>query len=194
MTLSRAGDKAIRRKTDTTETAACLATKSLHYKDVSEIFADNPKKFAEACFVLRWAHDRKTLCRSEAKRVIGRAIRRLREETAAALVHSGLSKKKGRIALQNACATCETCWTFWPTTPQHTRHAAVHNRMDRPCHADRQLCANTHQSARLQLVEPVRKEYAEQSLSLLCTSSGRWTVRRSADRTRRRYSKLLMRS
>ena len=99
MTLSRAGDNAIRRKTDTTETAACLAKKSLHYKDVSEIFADNPKKFAEACFVLFWTHDRKTLFRSEAKRVIGRAIRRLREGTAGTLVQSGLFKKKGRIAL-----------------------------------------------------------------------------------------------
>ena len=94
MTPSRAGDNAIRRKTDTTETAACLVKKSLHYKDVSEIFADNPKKLAEACLDLRWTHDRKTLCRSEAKRVIGRAIRRLREETAAAFAQSGLLKKK----------------------------------------------------------------------------------------------------
>ena len=68
---------------------------------------------------LQWTHDTNTRHRSEMNMIAERAVRRVREGTATAMVQSGLHG--GGTVRRNFVATGGTRMTKWPMERQHTR-------------------------------------------------------------------------
>ena len=52
-------------------------------------YADKSKEFIKACQDLQWTYDTKTLHRSDTNGIAERAVRRVKEVTATAMVQSG---------------------------------------------------------------------------------------------------------
>ena len=127
MTLSRAGDEAIRRKTKT----------PLKQRRVSPRRASITKTCQRFSQIIPRGLQRRALFfvgHMTERRFVAPKPKELLEEPFAdsekeqpRCSYTAVSHKKCRHALRNACATCETCWAFWPTTPRHTRHVSVHN-------------------------------------------------------------------
>ena len=193
MTLSRAGDNAIRRKTETPPKQWRVSPRRAFITKTCQRFSQIIPRSLQRRTLFFVEH--MTERRFVAPKPIDspeELFRRLREGTAATLVQSGLSKK--RVGMRCGMRVLLARRVGLPGRRHHSIRDTFQCTIEWTDHAAPidSYVQTPHQSARRQLVPPVRKEYAEQSLSRLCTSSGRWTVRRSADRTRRRYSKLLM--
>ena len=59
------------------------------------IYTDNSIEFGKSCEDLSWNHSTSTPHRSETNGFVERAVRRIKEETSAILLQSGLVDKKG---------------------------------------------------------------------------------------------------
>ena len=77
---------------------------------------------------LQWTHDTNTRHRSEMNMIAERAVRRVREGTATAMVQSGLHG--GGTVRRNFVATGGTRTTKWPMERQHTRMYVVYSVTD----------------------------------------------------------------
>ena len=71
------------------------------------IYTDNSLEFGKACEDLSWNHCTSTPHRSETNGIAERAVRRVKEETSAVLLQSGLDENGGRIP-RSVSAICET--------------------------------------------------------------------------------------
>ena len=74
------------------------------------IYIDNALEFGKSCEDVSWNHRTSTPHRSETNGVVETAVRRVKEETSAVLLQSGLD---GGLILWNAIAICEMSKTFW---------------------------------------------------------------------------------
>ena len=85
---------------DTSETTSCLH-RFLPPSQKQE--RDNSKSFMQACQVLQWSHDTSNPHRSETNGVAERAVSRVKERTAIALVQSGLPEDWWDSAMERCC-------------------------------------------------------------------------------------------
>ena len=73
---------------------SCLKRILPQFQKVQRIFADNSKEFINVCQDLRWTHDTNTSHISEINGIAEKAVRRVEEETARAMVNRGLLNER----------------------------------------------------------------------------------------------------
>ena len=77
------------------------------------IYTDNSWKFGKFCEDSSWNHRTSTPHRSETNGIAERAVRSIKEETAAVLLQSGLDEKWSAESLECYIAICELFKTAW---------------------------------------------------------------------------------
>ena len=80
-------------KTETSETMSRLQRFLLPSQKPEMIDTDSSNEFMKVCQDIQWNHDTSTLRRSETNGVAERAVRRVKEGTAIALLQSGLPEE-----------------------------------------------------------------------------------------------------
>ena len=78
------------------------------------------EEFIKACQDLEWKHGAMPPHHSEINGIVERAVRKAKEETGTAMVHSGVSEEWWTCAM-NVIATCETYTSSWPMARQRMR-------------------------------------------------------------------------
>ena len=76
-------------------------------------YIDNSLEFGKSCEDFSWNHRTSTPHQSETNGIAVEAVRRVREETSAVLLQSGLDWTWWALILWNAIAICETSKTSW---------------------------------------------------------------------------------
>ena len=89
---------------ETSETMSCLERFFSLSQKPKRIDTDNSKEFIKACQDLQWNRDTSTTHRSETNGVAKRAVRRVKEGTAVALVQSALPEEWWVCVMERRCS------------------------------------------------------------------------------------------
>ena len=111
------------------DTMSCLQEFLRLWQKLDIIYTGNSKEFMIACRDLQWNHDTSAPHRSETNRVADRAVRRVKEGTAIALVQSGLPEAWRDRARECHCYFAQRARQM-ADNKTHSRNDLVRNLTD----------------------------------------------------------------